>query len=159
MEPTILRVRDCRCPDSPHPDGDTVTFPPRLGLNAGLAVALALQEAETEDEGKVLLGRALFFWGPDGWNLTDEKGKPRDFDRKLLEAEFPWEDGGLEIAERADGLYSGTALAPLVRRRLALLKSGRTKSSSSPSRTRKTGTRKPSASSSAEPPASTVSTI
>src|SRR5438477_10834875 len=92
-----FRVRDCTCPDTPHPDGDVVFFPPQLDLNAGLAVTSAIANATDEDELEVRLRRALFIWGPDGWNLMEqnEKGKlvPKPFDRRQLETEFTWETG------------------------------------------------------------------
>lgn len=155
-EATTLRVRECRCPETPHLEGDTVTFPPRLGLDAGLAVTFAIQHSSDESELEVKLGRALFIWGPSGWNLLDDKGKPRDFDRKLLEQEFPWEDGGLEIAEQANSMYSAAALDPLFRRQIALSRNGQTATSRSPTRKTKRGTPPPSASSSDEPSVSPV---
>src|SRR5690349_5490052 len=117
--PEIVPVRPCTCPDTPHPEGDGVSFPPQLDLNAGLAVTSAIANATDEDELEVRLRRALFVWGPDGWNLA----KP--FDRKQLEAEFPWGSGGFEIAEEANRRFSAEAIAPLAAKLAKLSASGR----------------------------------
>ena len=152
-----FRVRDCACPEAPHPDGDVVFFPPQLDLNAGLAVTSAIANAADEDELEVRLRRALFVWGPDGWNLADDKGRPKPFDRRRLEAEFGWNAGGFEIAEEANRRFSEAAIAPLAARLKRLSANGATGSSSSPKRRTKAGTPRPSASSSPTP--STVSTV
>ena len=151
-----FRVRDCACPEAPHPDGDVVFFPPQLDLNAGLAVTSAIANATDEDELEVRLRRALFVWGPDGWNLADEKGRPKPFDRRQLEAEFGWNAGGFEIAEEANRRFSEAAIAPLAAKLARLSGNGRTASSSSRKRT-KAGTPKPSESSS--PVSSAASTV
>ena len=143
-----FRVRDCACPDVPHSDGDSVTFPPQLDLNAGLAVTSAIANATDEDELEVRLRRALFIWGPNGWNLVDDKGHPKPFDRKQLETEFTWNSGGFEIAEEANRRFGEAAIAPLAARHKRLSANGRTGGSSSPRRRTRAGTRKQSASSS-----------
>ena len=151
-----FRVRDCACPDVPHSDGDSVTFPPQLDLNAGLAVTSAIANATDEDELEVRLRRALFIWGPDGWNLADDEGHPRPFDRKQLEAEFTWNSGGFEIAEEANRRFGEAAIAPLAARLKRLSANGQTGGSSSPRKRMKAGTPKRSASSS---PASSAASI
>ena len=155
-----FRVRDCTCPNAPHPDGDVVFFPPQLDLNAGLAVTSAIANASDEDELEVRLRRALFVWGPDGWNLMEEDKKgelvPKPFDRRRLEAEFGWNAGGFEIAEEANRRFSEAAIAPLAARLKRLSANGATGSSSSPKRRTKAGTPKPSASSSPTPSAAST---
>ena len=131
-----FRVRDCTCPNAPHADGDVVTFPPQLDLNAGLAVTSAIANATDEEELEVRLRRALFVWGPDGWNLADDKGRPKPFNRKELEAEFGWNSGGFEIAEEANRRFSEAAIAPLAAKLARLSANGRTGGSSSRKRTK-----------------------
>lgn len=133
-----------------------VFFPPQLDLNAGLAVTSAIANAADEDELEVRLRRALFVWAPNGWNLVDDKGKPKPFDRRQLEAEFTWESGAFEISEEANRRFSQAAIAPLVAKLAKLSANGRTGSSSSRKRATKAGTKPPSASSS---PASSAASI
>ena len=38
----------CRCPGTPHPDGDTVYLRPKLGLAAGIAVQAAGRGGQAE---------------------------------------------------------------------------------------------------------------
>ena len=110
--------------------------------------------------GEVRLRRALFVWGPDGWNLMEEDKKgelvPKPFDRRRLEAEFGWNAGGFEIAEEANRRFSEAAIAPLAARLKRLSANGATGSSSSPKRRTKAGTPKPSASSSPTPSAAST---
>ena len=52
MELVQVRVRDCACPDKPHPDGDIVYLAPTLSLAGGLEAqrenGRAIAEAVTE---------------------------------------------------------------------------------------------------------------
>ena len=93
------------------------------------AIANALDEEDLE----VRLRRALFLYGPDGWNLAEP------FDRRQLAARFGWADGGFEIAEEANRRFAAEALAPLAKRAAKLSANGRTGSSSSRTSKRRSG--------------------
>jgi len=142
VESIPVRIRDCTCPQTPHPDGDFLYFAPKLSLEAGLAAAVAIRDnADDEIALQAALGRVLFLYNVMDWNLTDEKGHKRPFVRRELEAAVPWEDGGYVAAEKADDLYSAVALSPLVRKMRDLSSAGRTGNSRSPKRRTQTGRR------------------
>jgi hypothetical protein len=70
-----VRVRDCACPDAPHPDGDIVYLRPKIGLEGGIAAQQALAKADGDVEVLTRLWLSLFVrYGATGWNLRDETG-------------------------------------------------------------------------------------
>lgn len=141
MDPT--RFRDCACPGTPHPEGDTVTFRPRLPFEAGLEAIRLIYADPTQ-------GNASKAWpvylreGPLSWNLLDEDGDPVELSREALEA-LDFADQ-YEIGDKADDLYGGQVLAPLLRRMKTSSGTGRT--SDTP---RRRATRSPSRRSAPEP--------
>ena len=111
MDP--VRFRDCRCPGSPHVKGDTVTFHERLPFHANVAAVAAIFNGD--GEANVTKAWEVYLHeGPAAWNLIDEDGSPIPLTREALDA-LPFEDQW-EIADRADDVYQGTVLAPLVQR-------------------------------------------
>jgi hypothetical protein len=119
-----VRFRDCSCPGTPHPDGDVAELRPYLDYPGG-AEALAAIQSVGDDTARFaeVLGPIFIRRGVVGWNVVDEDG-PVPVTRETLEA-LRWEDA-YELADRADDLYGGQVLAPLVRRMEASSKNGRT---------------------------------
>lgn len=129
MEP--VRFRDCACPGTPHPDGDTVTFLERLPFDANVAALSAIFSGE----GGANSNKAFSVYlhrGPVAWNLLDDQGQPLPLTVEALDA-LDFADQW-EIADRADDLYGATVLAPLRRRMSASSKNGRTSGGSRRSR-------------------------
>jgi len=132
-DPIEVRFRDCTCPGTPH-DGDVAYLRPYLDY-AGGAEALA-SVTVTDDQGNSTLadvsewpqriGPIFIRRGVIGWNVEDEDG-PVPVTREALEA-LRWEDA-YELADRADDLYGGQVLAPLVKRMQMSSKAGRTNGS------------------------------
>lgn len=120
-----FRFRDCACPGSPHPNGDTVTFRLRLDFDAALEALQRIFDgpADSRRAMKVYLLR-----GPEAWNLLDEDGEPVDLTPEALE-ELPFADQ-YEIAEAADTIYGSQVLSPLERRMKRLSGNGPTSSTS-----------------------------
>lgn len=134
MEPVTFR--DCACPGTPHPDGDTVTFRPKLPFEASIE---ALQLMFKDGPGKAQSGNAWPVYlrhGPVAWNLVDAEGDPLPLDPETLDFADQY-----EIADRADDLYGESVLAPLVRRTRKLSASTRTRAGS-PQRPRRSSTRR-----------------
>jgi hypothetical protein len=55
-------------------------------------------------------------YGISGWTFTDEKHEPVPVTADAIDEWLPWDEGGFEVADRADDLYAATVIAPLVRR-------------------------------------------
>jgi hypothetical protein len=148
-----VRFRDCTCPGTPHPDGDIAYLRPYLDYLGG-AEALASVTNIAEDgtttfadtsEWPARIGPVFIRRGVVEWNVEDEDG-PVPVTREALEV-LRWEDA-YELADRADDLYGGQVLAPLLRRMSASSRTGPT-NGSTPRRAKSSRKRRqPSASSS-----------
>lgn len=133
METVPVRFRDCSCPGSPHPDGDIAELRPFMDY-AGGAEMLAAVTIINDDGTSVFrptvewpqhIGPVYIRRGVVGWNVVDDDG-PVPVHPAV--DELRWEDA-YELADRADDLYGGQVLAPLVKRVFALTKAGRTNGS------------------------------
>lgn len=125
MEP--VRFRDCACPGTPHPNGDTVTFKPKLSFDENVAAIAAIFGGEGPSASSKAWGVYLRA-GPIAWNLVDEELEPVPLTREALEA-LPFEDQ-FEIGDLADDVYGETVLAPFLRRMRTSSESGPTTGSS-----------------------------
>lgn len=126
-ERVTVRVRDCACPDTPHPDGDEVYLLPALSLEGGAAAEFDLldnqpaEDATPADARKVTLAllaawtKTYVQYGAVGWNWLrpNEQGKaePIPFDVDVLLADYSL---SRLVAERANALYSEAVMGPLV---------------------------------------------
>lgn len=125
MEPVVFR--ECACPRTPHPNGDTVTFKPKLTFDENVAALSAIFSGDGVGNANKAWGVYLHA-GPVAWNLVDEEGKPLELNRENIDA-LPFEDQ-FEIGDRADDIYGAVVLAPLVRRTSSLSKNGSTSAGS-----------------------------
>jgi hypothetical protein len=134
-DPIAVRFRDCSCPGSPHPDGDVAYLRPYLDYPGG-AEALAALRAIADKPSRVaeVLGPIFIRRGVVSWNVVDEDGDPVPVTSEALD-ELRWEDA-YELADRADDLYGGQVLAPLVKKTNESMKTGRTNVSTSRPRPR-----------------------
>jgi hypothetical protein len=127
-----VRVRDCACPGTPHPEGDLVYILPKIGLEGGTAAQvdfsttqreIPLTDADRASEDDPTPRRRLFSqtlqrrwmvtfvrFGAVGWNLVDENG-PLPFDVEELLSDF---DLAYPVADRADDLYAEAVMRPLL---------------------------------------------
>lgn len=132
METIAVRFRDCSCPGTPHPDGDVAQLRPYLDYPGG-AEALAGIASLDGDMARMaqVVGPIFIRRGVVAWNVVDDDG-PVPVTPEALDA-LRWEDA-YELADRADDIYGGQVLAPLVKRQAASTKAGRTGGSTSPRR-------------------------
>jgi hypothetical protein len=144
-----VRVGDCRCPDSPHPDGDFVYLFPKLGLHGGFVAERTIlnlaggdrpKQAEIEAE----LVDVYVKYGVADWTFVNEKG-PIPVTPETLASELT-SDYTLArlVADKADDLYTPVVLNPLVSRLLASLPATPTVESTSPKNGSPVTPRKPS---------------
>lgn len=136
-EPLSIRVRDCACPDAPHPDGDVVYLRPTLSLEGGIAAQQDLVAANGVQDDLVRRWLVTYVrYGAIGWNWTDADGAPVPFDVAVLLDDFTLSS---PVAEKGDELYSEAVLRPLGLSRSRTSRSGPTAASTSrtrPSRSR-----------------------
>lgn len=113
-------------PESPAPNivrvnGETVTLYPRVPMALGIAAMTVVQQGQgNQAVTQGLLAEVYLRFGISDWTWPDP------INAETIVARLPFEDGGLEVAEAADALYSGAVFAPLVKRLSRLSPTGPT---------------------------------
>lgn len=119
MDTVAVPGVECPCPGTPHPEGDVVTLRSRLGLAAGVELQSIIIAANASGQSSnvvagVLL-EAYIRLGVSAWTFVDEDGKPipitNDSVQSLILDDFTL---ATPIAEKANELYEGAVLGPLV---------------------------------------------
>lgn len=133
MPPLSLtrRFRACACPNTPHSEGDTVTYAPKLSFDS-MARAIGAIYSQSPPVSQNAFD-VFLHGGPQSWNLVDEEGSPLPLTEDALDA-LDFADQ-YEIADYADTLYRDTVLSPLARRISERLSAGPT-TASAPRRTK-----------------------
>lgn len=137
-----VRVGECQCPGTPHPDGDIVYLRPKLDLRGGFRVKrrlielnqAALGEETTESEKlaelEIALAEVYLDEGIAAWNLVDEEGQERPLSPEALrEHLFSDYSRAEEASNTADDLYRPAVLDPLVQRAVSSLQATQTNGS------------------------------
>jgi hypothetical protein len=124
-------VVPCSCPNSPH-EQDTVSLHPVVDVAIGAAATAAMSGILTVSDMEGALASAFIHFGPRAWTCVDDKGEPLPLTPTNIDARLTWANGGMEVAEKANELYAGDALGPLLRRRQKASPSGQTDDSTSP---------------------------
>lgn len=142
MIDTRVPVGACRCPGSPHDGGDWVELRPSPTIDIGSAVYAAVANVGDDPMAlQVELTRAFLRYGIVAWSFTDAAGNPipiaprrPGFD-DLVSGLLPFSQGGFDVSDRADSLYSEEVLRPLTTRLSTMrLPGGQTVGSTSPTR-------------------------
>ncbi len=130
----VVRAGDCPCPDAVHTE-ERVYLEPVLTLPVASGAATAIRYADaTASAQQAALINAYLPAAIRSWTFLEatvqKDGKrlvlPVPVTRENMERLLPWDKGGLEVAEQADGLYSEMLLRPLVARLSMLLPAGPT---------------------------------
>ena len=115
----IVQVGECRCPGTPHRDGDWVGLSPDMTVDLGSAVYAAIRAADGDDiRLQGLMAQAYLQFGIRAWSFVDEDGDPVRVDRTskgwpdLIDKWLPWSSGGNIVTEKGDDLYSEEVLRP-----------------------------------------------
>lgn len=130
-QPVVVPVGSCGCPRAPHTT-DTVTLRGEPSVPMGVAAWAVVREG---GDAPTLTGRLSEVWlrfGIIDWTFTDEQGNREQITPESIERLLPFARG-LEVADRADGLYSDEVLRPLVERQSRLLRPTPTEPSTSAS--------------------------
>ena len=107
--PNIVRV-----------NGHTITLHPKVTIPLGVAALSVIKQGGGQAAMEGGLSEVYLRFGIESWDF-DEPVTPENIDRLL-----PFADGGLEVAEAADRLYSGDVFRPLVARMAKLSPPSRT---------------------------------
>jgi hypothetical protein len=142
-------VGACLCPGAPHEDGDYVYLRPKLGLAAGTVIQSLIVKVNRKDSNNVeeiqgVLAESYLIHGVAEWSLVDEKGPipvTSETIREHLLSDF---ERASPVADKADELYMGPVLSPLVKRVAELSATSMTNGSTSVTRTGSAKRRKPS---------------
>ena len=140
-----VREGACPCPGAPH-TGEIVYLRPNVSVPLGTAATNVSQAVmndyldkhpdtrarlldATDREAKIRelskatlpdatagLAEVYLEYGIVGWTFTDAQGKPRPITPETIAELLPWDEGGMEVGEAADTLYSDRIFAPLARR-------------------------------------------
>jgi hypothetical protein len=145
--PIPVPIGDCRCPESPHGEGDVVFLAPFLSMAGGMAAQGAIEEAGTDAVALAeLLARIWIRHGIVSWNLVDADGEPIPVSASSILEFLPYGKGGRQVAEKADDIYAQDVLTPFEERvaaaRLQASGAGSTRKPKASSSTRRS-TRKP----------------
>lgn len=140
MTDVLVPVGACRCPGTPHGDGDWVELRPSPTIDIGSAVYAAVANVGDDPvQLQVEMTRAFLRFGIVAWSFTDDRGEPIPIQPRrpdfgdVISRLLPFTDGGFLVADRADDLYSEEVLRPLMTR-LSSMRSqgGQTVGSTSP---------------------------
>ena len=131
-QPVVVDVGACRCPGSPHAS-DTVTLRGEPSVEMAAAAWGATAVGGTLWDIQARYAGIWLHYGIVDWSFVDAKGKaeliyPGNIDRLI-----PFSQGGMEVFDKADDLYSDAVLSPLGARMSKLSPPTPTEASTSPS--------------------------
>ena len=146
-EPVPVRVGDCRCPGTPHTEGDHVYLAPRLTATAGAAATAAVNATGVTVPdiigalAGVFMAHCIVRW--DFLMAGEKVGTTEDvpINRLTIDEYLPWGEGGSIVTEACDGLYAEDFLRPLGLRPSRSSAAGQTEPSTSA--TRPSGPKRP----------------
>lgn len=124
--PVEVRLSECYCPESPHPDGDIFVLADELPIEAGVAASAALAGSRNANAAATLVGALARHGAIESWNLLDKDGDPVPITPDTVAARVTWLKGGVELSNAILTKYLGNGGGPL-----GLMTSPKTRSSSS----------------------------
>lgn len=114
IEPIEVRIGDCECPGTPHPDGDKAWLRPRLTAKGGMTATYLIVNNDGDPTRLSRdLGMCFLVDGLVRWNLLDEDGNPIPTDEDTLTSgALDWDSTLLPIANAANDVYQESVLRP-----------------------------------------------
>jgi hypothetical protein len=115
-----VRAGRCPCPGTPHV-AEHVFLEPTLTLPMAAGAYTALSQSDGSASGyegaliEAYVPRCIRAWT---FVEADENGRvlPVPISRETVERLLPWDEGGLELADTADTLYTAKLMRPLLER-------------------------------------------
>ena len=114
-QPVVVDLAGCRCPGSPH-HHDTVTLRGEPSTPMGIAGWTVASLGGALWDIQARLADVWLKFGIIDWSFTDAAGKAVPVTSANIDDYLPFGRGGMEVANRADELYSDTVLSPLAAR-------------------------------------------
>ena len=114
-QPVVVDLAGCRCPGTPH-HHDTVTLRGEPSTPMGIAGWTVASLGGALWDIQARLADVWLKYGILDWSFVDAAGKPVPVTPANVEEYLPFGAGGMEVANRADELYSDTVLSPLAAR-------------------------------------------
>ena len=111
-----VAVGPCRCPGTPHSDGDTVSMYPKLPLDAGLEAHAAMSVIADGVKRLAAVYRISIEAGIGEWTFVDDKGQSIPINPETIRELLTYGEGGEEVREKATELYGAALLAPFRQR-------------------------------------------
>lgn len=121
MNEIEVPIGECRCPGTPHPDGDVVWMRDRPDTAMALAAESSMhQSSNLMGEPSAAVFSVYIRHGVVRWNLLTEEGKaiPVTFDT-ILDRMADWLHGGKIVSEKGVELYHSLIFAPPAPARVA----------------------------------------
>lgn len=109
----LVNVGPCRCPGTPHADGDTVSLDTQLSTPAGIAAQAALMEGSSWEERYSGMVMGLMRFSVRDWTLRDADG-PIPITAANVDRHLSWLKGGKEVAAAITELHQASILDPFV---------------------------------------------
>lgn len=126
MDGVRVEIGACRCPRTPHPDGDWVELEPRLTVPMGKAAWAAIGQAEGEPgDTELVIANVFLRYGIRRWSFVDEHGLARSITHDSINELLDWATGH-EVAQKAAELYGEDLFRPFVNEIAKLLPHGPT---------------------------------
>lgn len=108
----VVREGDCPCPGTPH-EHEEVYLEPRLTTPIAVAALAAIRGAPTKAAVLARLTETYLALGIRTWTFTDAEGRVVPVTDDSIEVCIPWSQGGGEVANKLDELFSGDLFRPL----------------------------------------------
>ena len=105
-------VGDCRCPGTPHEDGDVVFLYPKLGFEAGISIMAAVDTATDPEEQLKAIYIKMVDHGVADWTFVNGDGSKIAINAATIRGALTWMEGGSEVARAAIRTYQDVFLAP-----------------------------------------------
>lgn len=102
------------------PNGHTVILRPDVTIPLGIAALSVFRQGGSQAIIEAGLAEVYLRLGPMSWTFVDAEGKSEPINEESIARLLPFADGGLEVAEAADALYSPVVMRPLLKRAKAL---------------------------------------
>lgn len=112
--------------------GGVVTLRAAVSIPLGIAALSVIKNNGSQADIEAGLADVYLRYGIERWTFVDAKGEPEPVTPANIERLLPYGNGGLEVAERADELYSNEVMRPLLERMRKPSDSGPTDASTPP---------------------------
>lgn len=109
-EPVVVPVGACRCPGTPHTEGDTVSLAPGVTNPMGVAAYALFNQGGNQFDIMGNLAGVMLRFGIVAWSFPDAVSG------ESIERWLPFDNGGLLVAEKATELYQEALFRPLASR-------------------------------------------